>query len=129
MISLILGAAVEPTGATTGPTTQTAAQTKAPFLVQLFQSPFLIPIIVIVLFYVLMIRSKRKQDRSRQDMLGTLKRGDRVQTIGGMLGTVLEAREDEVLVKVDETSNTKIRFVRSAIHRVVEADKVEKAAK
>src|SRR5687768_11263598 len=122
MLSLFLGADVE-TGPATAPATQTAAPADVPFLVQLFKSPFLIPIIVIVLFYVLMIRSKRNQDKSRQDMLGQLKKGDRIQTIGGILGTVLEAREDEVLVKVDESSNTKIRFARSAIHRVLDVDK------
>jgi preprotein translocase subunit YajC len=58
-------------------------------------------------------------------MLGQLKKGDRIQTIGGVLGTVVEARDTEVLVKVDESSNTKIRFARSAIHRVLEDDKAE----
>jgi len=48
-----------------------------------------------------------------------------VQTIGGILGTVIEAREGDVLLKVDESSNTKIRFARSAIHRVLEEEKSE----
>ena len=55
-------------------------------------------------------------------MLDNLKRGDRVQTIGGIIGTVVEARETEVVVKVDETNNTKIRFARKAITRVLEDD-------
>ena len=38
-------------------------------------------------------------------------------------GTVVEAKDDEVLVKVDESSNTKIRFARSAIHQVIEQPK------
>lgn len=124
MLSLILGAAAtQPAGPTTGPTTQAA---NPPFWNSIFQS-FMFPVfILIILFYFLMIRSKRKQDRQRTDMLGQLKKGDRIQTIGGILGTVLEAREDEVLVKVDETSNTKIRFARSAIHRVLEAEKPAK---
>ena len=58
-------------------------------------------------------------------MLDTLKKGDRVQTIGGVLGTVVEARDTDVLVKVDESSNTKIRFSRNAIHRVLDEDKAE----
>jgi preprotein translocase subunit YajC len=81
-----------------------------------------------LIFYVFIIRSKKKQDTSRRDMLSQLKKGDRIQTIGGILGTVIEAREDEVLVKVDETSNTKIRFARSAIHRVMDGEK-DKTAK
>jgi preprotein translocase subunit YajC len=43
------------------------------------------------------------------------------------LGTVVEAREDEVVLKVDETSNTKIKFTRSAIHRVLEEEKAAAA--
>ncbi|MCY2952303.1 MAG: preprotein translocase subunit YajC [Planctomycetota bacterium] len=96
---------------------------EAPWWAQLFQNPIWLMVVVLVIFYVFVIRSKRNQDRQRKDMLGQLKRGDRIQTIGGILGTVVEAREGEVVVKVDESSNTKLRFVRSAIHRVVEAEK------
>lgn len=80
-------------------------------------------IFIILIFYFLLFRSKRRQERQRQEMLAALKKGDRVQTIGGILGTVMEARDSEVLLKVDESSNTKIRFARSAIARVLEEDK------
>jgi preprotein translocase subunit YajC len=83
-------------------------------------------ILMVVIFFFLMNRSKKKQDKGRTDMLAQLKKGDEVQTIGGILGKVLEAREDRVLVKVDESSNTKIWFSRTAIHRVVGADEVVK---
>jgi preprotein translocase subunit YajC len=83
----------------------------------------IIPILLgILVLYFFVFRSKKVQDRKRQDMLGQLKKGDRVQTIGGILGTVIEARDTEVLLKVDESSNTKIRFARNAIHRVVEEE-------
>ena len=114
----LLAAATQPAGPTTQPVTP-------PLWNSIFQNPMFVFAIVIVLFYFVMIRSKRNQDRQRQDMLGQLKKGDRIQTIGGILGTVLEAREDEVLVKVDESSNTKIRFARSAVHRVLEAEKAK----
>ncbi len=65
-------------------------------------------------------RSKKTEQKKVQAMLDTLKKGDRIQTIGGILGTVVEAREHEVLVKVDETNNTKLRFSRKAIHRVID---------
>ena len=68
-------------------------------------------------------RSKRQTDKKRTNMLSSLKRGDKVQTIGGILGTVVEARDTDVLLKVDESSNTKIRFSRSAIHRVLVEEK------
>jgi preprotein translocase subunit YajC len=86
----------------------------------------ILPILLLVIvFFFLMTSSKRKQEKQHKDMLSNLKKGDRVQTIGGIIGTVVEARENEILVKVDESSNTKIKFSRSAIHRVLEEDKAE----
>jgi preprotein translocase subunit YajC len=83
------------------------------------------PLIILgILFYFLISGGKRKQERQRQDMLRQLKKGDEVVTIGGQIGKVIESREDRVQLKVDEGSNTKIWFLRSAIHRVLE-DKVE----
>ena len=80
-------------------------------------------ILIIVLFYFLFIRSKQKTERSRQDMMASLKKGDEVQTIGGVLGKVVETRDDRVLLKVDESSNTKMWFTRGAIHRVLTEEK------
>ena len=82
-------------------------------------------ILIVIVFYFFIFGSKRKQEKQRQNMLSQLKKGDRIQTIGGILGTVIEARDSEVLVKVDESSNAKIRFSRSAIHKVVEEEKAE----
>lgn len=76
-------------------------------------------IVLIVLFFWMTTRSRKKQEREKQDMLGAMKRGDRVQTIGGLLGNVVEVREDRILLKVDEGNNTKVWFARSAIHRVL----------
>lgn len=82
-------------------------------------------ILIVIVFYFMVSGSKRKQEKAKEQMLKEMKRGDRIQTIGGILGTVVEARDTEVIVKVDETSNTKIHFARSAIHRVIEDDKAE----
>ena len=79
-------------------------------------------IIAMAVMYYMMIVPKRKQDRERRQMLTDMKRGDEVQTIGGIIGKVVDPREDRVLVKVDESSNTKIWFARSAIARVTAED-------
>jgi preprotein translocase subunit YajC len=94
-----------------------------PWWAGIFGNQFFPIILIMVVLYVFMIRSKKNQERQRREVLAQLKRGDRVQTIGGVLGTVVEARDDEVLLKVDEGSNTKMRFTRAAIHRVLEAEK------
>ena len=84
---------------------------------------FLPLILLVVVYFVLMVLPKRKQEKERQSMLNNLKKGDRVQSIGGILGTVVSTEDNEVLVKVDETTNTKMRFTRSAIHRVITEEK------
>lgn len=84
---------------------------------------FLPLILLIVLYFVLLVLPKRKQEKERQAMLSNLKKGDRIQSIGGILGTVVSTDDNEVLVKVDETTNTKIRFSRNAIHRVIVDEK------
>ena len=89
-------------------------------------SPLFLPVILLAVFLIFSSKSKRSQQKKVQDMLGNIKKGDRVQTIGGILGTVVEARENEIVVKVDETNNTKIHFSRKAIHRVVEEEPTEK---
>jgi preprotein translocase subunit YajC len=91
-----------------------------PFIIQII--PFLL---ILVVLYFVMLRPNQTKEKKRTEMLTGLKRGDRVQTIGGILGTVVEAKETEIVLKVDESSNTKVRFTRSAIHRVVDEEKSE----
>jgi preprotein translocase subunit YajC len=80
-------------------------------------------ILIFVLFYFMFIRSKQNTERTRQQMLAALKKGDEVQTIGGVLGKVVETRDDRVLLKVDESSNAKMWFTRGAIQRVITEEK------
>jgi len=101
----------------------TTRATAAPSIVDFIKSPLTVVMAIMLVFYVFLLKSKKGQEKQRKSMLDTLKRGDRIKTIGGILGTVIEAKDDEVLVKVDESSNTKIRFARSAIHQVVEQTK------
>lgn len=83
---------------------------------------FLPVLAMIAVFYWLMMRGSRREQKKVQDMLRNLKRNDRVQTIGGIRGTVVDVRDDEVVVKVDEASNVRMRFARNAIKEVF-ADK------
>jgi preprotein translocase subunit YajC len=53
-------------------------------------------------------------------MLGSLKKGDKVVTIGGLHGTVVDLTEDRVTLKVND--NTRLVFERSAINSIVSAD-------
>jgi preprotein translocase subunit YajC len=70
---------------------------------------------LIILFYILVFGAKRKQERERKTLLDSLKKGDRVRMGGGELGAIVEVRDNKVLLKVDESSNTKIWYVREAV--------------
>jgi preprotein translocase subunit YajC len=70
-------------------------------------------------FYVIMLGGNRREKKKRQQMLDQVGKNDRVLTIGGIMGTVVSVKEDEITVKVDETNNTKITFIRSAIQKVI----------
>lgn len=105
-------------------TTQPTGQ-RPPQWFDLLGSPMFMLLLMLGLFYFFVMGGKRKEERKRQDMLGSLKKGDRVQTIGGIIGSVIDARDQDVLLKVDETNNTKIKFTRSAIHRVLDEEKSE----
>jgi len=73
------------------------------------------------LFYFLLIRPQRRQQAQREAMLGEIKKNDRVITAGGVYGTVANVHReaDEVTLKVDEATNTKIRVTFGSITRVL----------
>jgi preprotein translocase subunit YajC len=107
---------------TTAPTSQAV---EPPFWAKLFGNSMFPLILGVMVLFMIMSRSKKGTEKQRLETLKQLKRGDRVQTIGGILGTVLRAEENRVEVKVDETNNTKMWFTRNAIHRIVEEDKAD----
>ncbi len=74
-----------------------------------------------MLFYFMLYLPNKRQKAERANLLGSLKKNDRVVTIGGILGTVANTTDDEVTIKVDD--NTKIRLLRSSIQRVVVPEK------
>jgi preprotein translocase subunit YajC len=119
-LSILTLLAQATTAATTAATSAPASQPLVPKPWWYPESPIVPMVIFAVVVYAVMMRSRKRQDKQKKDALGQLKRGDEIQTIGGIIGTVVEARETEVIVKVDETNNTKMKFSRNAIHRVLE---------
>ena len=73
------------------------------------------------LFYFMVLRPENKRRSEHDKMRQDLKKNDRVLTIGGIYGTVVNAHQesDEVTIKVDESSNTKLRITRTAIQTVL----------
>lgn len=81
------------------------------------------------IFYFILIRPQSKEKKRRADMLSGMKKNDRVVTIGGILGTITSVRDDEVTLKVDESSNTKITFSRASIQRILGSSGTDADAK
>jgi preprotein translocase subunit YajC len=76
---------------------------------------------MIALFYFLVHRPQKREQARRQQMLGGVKKNDRVVTIGGVYGVVsnVNREADEVTIRVDESTNTKLRVTLSSIGRIL----------
>jgi len=77
---------------------------------------FLPLIVMVILFYFLLIRPQQKRQKARNQMLSNLKKGDKVVTIGGLHGTIVEITDDTVVLRVNDV--TKLTFERSAVNSV-----------
>lgn len=78
-------------------------------------------VLMFVVFYFLLIRPQQKKTKARNSMLKALKKGDKVVTIGGLHGTIMEISDDIVILRVNDV--TKLTFDRGSIsHSVVEAE-------
>jgi len=75
----------------------------------------LMMLVVFTVMYLIVFRGPRKQQQQQRQMIQSLKKNDRVRTIGGIYGTVMDVKGDEVVLKVDEATNTKIHVSSSAI--------------
>ena len=76
-------------------------------------SMWIMLLLIFVVMWFFMIRPQRKQQKELQNFRDSLKKGDKVVTIGGIFGTVCEIKEDSVLIEVD--NNVKIRVSKQAL--------------
>lgn len=73
-------------------------------------------IVVFAIMYFLIWRPQQKHRKELQKTIDNLKKGDRIVTIGGMIGTVTSIQKDYVVIKVGSGENaTKIEILKSAI--------------
>lgn len=80
--------------------------------------PILLVMVFIIIFSML---SSRKEKKRREQLLASIKKGEKVLTIGGIIGTIAEIRDEEVTLRIDENSNVKMRVTRSAIQQVLKS--------
>jgi len=81
----------------------------------------MLPLMIgIILFWLILMGPQRREKKKRKAMLAALAKGNKIQTVGGILGTVIEVRDKDVIVKVDENANIRIRFARTAIQSIID---------
>ncbi len=72
-------------------------------------------ILIIVVMWFFMIRPQRKQQKELQQFRDSLKKGDKVVTVGGIYGTVVEVKDTTLILEVD--SNVKIKVAKNSVVR------------
>ena len=76
-----------------------------------------LPLVMVLGLFIWMTVSNRNRDKKVKDMLGSLKPGDRVRTIGGIYGTISSIKDDVVILSVGP-EKVKLVFARGAISQV-----------
>jgi preprotein translocase subunit YajC len=76
--------------------------------------------LIILVFYFLVMRPQNRKQKEAKKMLESLRKGDRVVTIGGLHGTVISVKDTSVVLKVDDT--TKLEFQKNAVSQVLKRE-------
>ncbi len=87
-------------------------------------STFLMFAAIIAIFYFMILRPQQKQRKQHQQMIESLKKGDKVILSGGLHGTVAGLEEKTVLVQVAD--NVKMKFERASVASVLREAEGEK---
>lgn len=73
--------------------------------------------LIVVFFYILLIRPQQKQQKQRVSMLSELKVGDKVLNHAGMIGTITEIKEDHIVVRIAD--KVEVSMVREGVARIL----------
>lgn len=79
--------------------------------------PIILIMFVVMIFFTMM--GSRRDRKKREALINSIAKHDKVQTVGGVIGSVVEIKPDTIVLKVDESANTRITFARSAIQQVI----------
>lgn len=80
--------------------------------------------LIILIFYFFILRPQQKRQKERQKLLGSLKKGDKVVTVGGIHGTIIGMEDKTVLIQVSDT--VKLTFEKSSVTTVTRAAEGER---
>lgn len=89
-----------------------------------FIQQFGFPILLLVIFYFLLIAPQRKKEKKIREMRESLKVGDEIVSIGGVIGKITTIKEDVLIVEVG-ADKTKLKFARWGIASVTNSQQTE----
>jgi preprotein translocase subunit YajC len=93
-----------------------------------FGNPLFLMMALAFLFFFMIWRPQRRQEKERQDMVNALKRDDEVVTASGIIGTVINVKKDKDEVTL-ESAGTRLKVLKSSVARLIKkSDRPEEAA-
>ena len=86
-------------------------------------------VLIFVVFYFFLIRPQQKRAREHREMVSQLRRGDKVITSGGLVGTVTKSVDDQETVEVEIAKDVKVNIMRTMIADKRSKDEKKNAAR
>jgi len=81
-------------------------------------TPFLPLILLFALMYFMLIRPQQTQQKKRREMLGTLRKGDKIITVGGIHAVIVEIDNKDDLLTVRISDKVEVQLARSGVSHV-----------
>ncbi len=89
--------------------------------------PILLMVLLFVIMYFMMIRPQKKRDKLTQEMHAGLIVGDKIVTIGGIVGKISSIKDDEIVIETGSPSEKSyVKFQRQAVREVLKPAPAEK---
>ena len=82
-------------------------------------------ILMFVVMYFLILRPQKRKEKDRKAMISRVKKNDKVVTSGGIYGIITSVRENEIILRIDDAKDVKVKLDRSAIAAVLEVSHEE----
>ena len=89
-------------------------------------SPIIMMVLMIAIFYFMLIRPENKRKKEAEQMRSSVKKGDKIVTIGGITGTVVDVKENRIVLETG-ADQVRIEFEKWAISTNETATEVAKA--
>ena len=89
-------------------------------------SSVIMMVVMLAVFYFMLIRPENKRKKEAEAMRGAVKTGDKITTIGGIVGTVVNVKEDKIVIETS-ADQVRIEFAKWAISSNETAAEAKKA--